>query len=82
MHDLLNIIKRAALDAVHSEPMMDLTCGKVESVSPLVITAENGREADLLRRANEPELEAGDAVYLIRLRGGQRFLLLDKVVSA
>ncbi len=82
MHDLLNIIKRAALDAVNSESMIDLICGKVESVSPLIITAENGREVDLLRRENEPSLEKGDAVYLIRLRGGQSFLLLDKVVSA
>ena len=82
MHDLLRIIKRAAMDAYESEQMIDLVCGSVKSVAPLTVTVEGDHEVRLLRRAGEPALEAGDTVYLIRVRGGQRFLLLDKAVSA
>lgn len=81
MHELLGIIKRAALNAYESEQMIDLVLGNVQSMSPLTVTVENAA-VKLLRRAGEPELEAGDRVYLIRMRGGQRFLLLDKAVSA
>jgi len=81
MHELLNIIKRAALDAYESEQMIDLVLGKVESIAPLTVAVEDAK-VKLIRRAGEPTLEAGDRVYLIRVRGGQKFLLLDKVVSA
>ena len=81
MHELLNLIKRAALEAYESEQMTDLGVGNVECVSPLIVTVE-GTQVKLLRRAGEPELQAGDRVYLMRMRGGQRFLLLDKAVSA
>lgn len=80
MHDLMRIIKRAALDAYESEQMIDLICGQVQSTAPLAVTV-NGRKVQLIRRAGEPMLEEGDRVYLIRLRGGQKFLLLDKVVN-
>lgn len=82
MHDLLQIIKRAALEAYENEQMMDLVCGTVQGINPLSVTIEGDRAVKLLRRADEPELEAGDRVYLIRVRGGQKFLLLDKVVGA
>lgn len=80
MHELLNIIKRAALEAYENEQMIDLVCGEVCGLDPFTVCLE-GKSVPLMRREQEPELEEGDRVYLIRLRGGQKFLLLDKVVG-
>lgn len=80
MHELLSIIKRAALEAYENEQMIDLVCGEVTEKSPLTVCLE-GKRVPLLHREQQPEVEAGDRVYLIRLRGGQKFLLLDKVVG-
>ncbi len=81
MHELLRVIKRAALEAYENEQMIDLVCGRVTETDPLCVCVQENRPVRLLRREGEPELESGDQVYLIRMRGGQRFLLLDKAVS-
>lgn len=81
MHELLRVIKRAAMEAYENAQMIDLICGEVTETDPLCVCLEQGQPVRLVRRAGEPELERGDRVYLIRLRGGQRFLLLDKAVT-
>ena len=81
MHELLRVIKRAALEAYDNEQMRDLVCGQVTDTEPLTVCIEENVPVRVLRRAGEPILEQGDRVYLIRLRGGQKFLLLDKVVN-
>lgn len=81
MHELLRVIKRAAIEAYENEQMIDLVCGRVTATDPLSVCVQGNTPVRLLHREGEPKLNLDDRVYLIRLRGGQRFLLLDKAVS-
>ena len=80
MHDLADLIALLALQTQESIVPCDVVCGCVETVDPLTVTVAGGR-VPILHRASEPSLEAGDAVLLLRLHGGQRFLILDKAVK-
>lgn len=79
MRDLAELIALLALQAQESTVPCDVVCGCVEGLDPLTVTVAGG-SVPLLRRAGEPELSEHDAVLLLRLHGGQRFLILDKAV--
>ncbi|MBQ3055437.1 MAG: DUF2577 family protein [Oscillospiraceae bacterium] len=80
MHELVDLIRLAALQAVENTQPVDVVCGRVEEAAPLNITIE-GAPVRLLLRANQPELAKDDTVLLLRLQGGQAFLILDKAVE-
>ncbi|OBR62388.1 hypothetical protein A7K91_01860 [Paenibacillus oryzae] len=54
---------------------IDLSSG--EAVGPGSISEQASSATILIRRG----LEAGDAVILLRMQGGQRYLLLDRLVK-
>lgn len=82
---LIEIIKRASLDAMDNAQMCDLRYGKVISTSPLKvqITSQFVIPSSLLvvpkRLKNEDPLVNGDKVVLIRQQGGQSYFILDKI---
>lgn len=88
----LNIIKKAAIEAVEATLPPRVLFGKVSSTAPLtvridqklsvsgdalVVTAGTRYIKDI-----QPGLQTGDKVVLLRMQGGQKYILLDKVVSA
>lgn len=101
--DLLNIIKKSALEAVEASKPCDFYFGKVTSVSPLKILVEQKMtlgSAQLVVSRNVSDyktnitigsekrsvtihngLNVGDEVILLRKKGGQKYLVLDKVVK-
>ncbi len=123
--DLLNAVKRAALDAVNASQPFDFCFGKVISETPLKISVEQkmtlGAAQLLLTRnvtdfktkvtvdwATETKsggsgessfashthavsgkkeitvhnaLQVGDEVILLKKKGGQKYLVLDRVVK-
>ena len=116
-NDLLNAIKKAAMDAVNTSQPCDFCFGKVISVSPLKIYIEQkmtlGAAQLVLTRnvtdfktmvsvdwkTEETELhkhsvsgkkeltihnslQVGEKVVMIKQKGGQKYLVLDRVVSA
>ena len=125
-NDLLNVIKKAAIDAVEASKPSTWMIGTVTSVSPLKINVEQkmtltSEQLVLTRNVTDYETDEtvdhvtekraggindasfeshdhdyvgrkkflihhsliiGDEVVLIRMQGGQRFLVLDRVVNA
>jgi len=124
-NDFLNVIKKAAMDAVNASKPSDFCFGKVTSVSPLRISIEQKMmlgSAQLLLTRNVTDfkttitvdwetesksggdgqssyashnhsilgtkeitihngLKVGEQVVLMKQKGGQKYLVLDRVVK-
>ena len=82
---LIDIIKRASLDAIENAQLCDLRYGTVTSVSPLKVQITNQFTipASLLvvpkRLKSEDPLKKSDKVALIRQKGGRSYFILDKI---
>lgn len=86
--DFVRIIKRIAKDTIENDKPTRLMYGKVTSVSPLRVNIEQRMEIDrrflvIVERLtkNDDKLRVGDKVALLREQGGQKFLIIDRVVS-
>ena len=81
---LVEVIKRAALDAIDNAKMCDLRYGTVVNTSPLQISITNKfiLPSSLLvvpERLADNVLKVGDKVALLRKQGGQSYFILDKI---
>ena len=116
MQDLLNVIKKASMDAVEASKPSDFCYGTVTSISPLKISIDQKMSlgsAQLVLTRNVTDykvkvtvawetettdlhshtvdgekeltihnaLAVGEKVILIRQKGGQKYLVLDRVVN-
>lgn len=84
-HDFINTIKRVAIEAVKSTRPQETLFATITSLNPLKMKVENGQIVDedylVPTQAAKNGLERGDKVAILRIQGGQRFLILDKVVK-
>lgn len=85
---LIAVIKKAAADAVEATYPVRVVFGTVTGLSPLTVRIDQKLplSGDALLpvsgiRRLEPALSAGDAVILLRMQGGQKYILLDRVVG-
>ena len=83
--DLLRVIKRAAMEAVNASMPTAIVYGKVTKTDPLTVQLDAKRVYDsdflvLTKTASDANLSVDDKVAMIRENGGQRFLIVDKVV--
>jgi len=115
--NLIDIIKKAAVDAVDAQKPTAFLFGKVTSVAPLIVTIDQRLVLDesflilthtvcdyqtkvtvsmTSQEGGDPihshavsgdttvtvhnALSVGDGVILMRMQGGQKFLILDKAV--
>ena len=82
---LLALIKQAAVDAVEQRKPVEIVFGTVVSLSPLqirlsqkiVLQGEQIIRIDGLAQ----ELTVGSRMALLRMQGGQRYLIQGKVVN-
>lgn len=85
LSNILEVIKQAALDAVKQSKPVEITVGTVASISPLEIWLDQKRhlkESFFTKTAGAMEnISVGDTVALIKIQGGQKYLLIDKVVE-
>lgn len=82
--ELLDIIKKAAVDAVNASKPANICTGVVVSASPLKIQLEQRltlTQDFLLVCDKASGIASGDVVLLIRAAGGQRYAVIDKVVT-
>lgn len=81
--DLLNSIKQAAMDAVEASKPVAAVFGKVTSVSPIVIQVEQkltlGEKQLILTRTASQSLVQGEHALLLRMQGGQKYIVLDRL---
>lgn len=77
----VDVIKKAAVEAVEATHPMNLVFGRVVAVSPLSVRLDQQRTipARFLLRLSGPALEAGNYVALLRMQGGQKYLILGAV---
>lgn len=85
MPNIIKSIKRAALDAVRASKPCEVTYGTVLTVSPLSVSVEqkiklSGAMLQSIDSYNA-DLAVGDTVVLLRVQGGQRFIILGKAAD-
>ena len=96
---MINLIKKAAKDAIEASNPVSILYGEVLESDPLkilvdqrftltksfLIQTDSTTELSLTINGAQytlrPPLQAGDKVVLVRMQGGQKYLVLDKVVS-
>lgn len=84
---LIQLIKRAAVEAVEAAKPCDYRIGTVIDTSPLKIKLSQTIELeedflDLTQNvAKENALKKGEKVLMLRKAGGQRYAVIDRVVS-
>lgn len=87
MPNLIESIKKAALDAVENSKPCAVMFGKVTSVSPMKINVEQKMtltSAQLILTSNvtgQNSLIVGDTVVLLRMQGGQKYVVWDRVIT-
>lgn len=82
---LVSLIKQVALGAVEQAKPVSVLFGTVSKVSPLEVVVDQrfSLSADFLivPERLSTGIETGDKVILLRVQGGQDFIVMDKVVS-
>ena len=83
----VGLVKQAAVEAVQAEKPLELRFGSVVSSSPLTVRVEEKlllllTSAFLLIPERLTDLLPGDRVALLRVQGGGRYLLLDRLGGA
>ena len=85
MSDLIEVIKKVALNAVEASKPTNALFGVVVSDSPLKISIDQKMTLDsdslvLTNAVKEHTLEmtVGEKVILLRMQGGQKYIVWDK----
>ncbi|WP_310602558.1 DUF2577 family protein [Anaerosporobacter sp.] len=77
-------MKKAAVEAVAASKPSDLLFGKILSVNPLRVTVDQkltlSEEFVFTTYAYSQMIQVNDNVVMIRAQGGQKYLIIDKVV--
>lgn len=83
MPNLIQIIKKAAIEAVEASNPTKVIYGTVTDASPSIKVEQKftiPKEFIVLtKRIAEEGLEVGDNVILLQEQGGQKYIVLDKV---
>lgn len=82
---LLNVMKQAGLGAAQAQKPVNVCFGKVTNSSPLKILVEqkimlNKMQLILTKRVSDEALQNGEEVILLRMQGGQKYVVIDRVV--
>lgn len=84
MANLTQLIKKAAIEAVEAGKPSDLIFGKVISTNPLRVNVDQkltlNEEFVFVTYAYQQLMQDNDNVVMIRAKGGQKYLIIDKVV--
>lgn len=82
--ELVKLVKKTAIDAVEATKPVNICFGGVISINPLKINVEqkmtlSNAQLVLTERIIKEPLNVGDEIILIRLQGGQKYLILDRI---
>lgn len=85
MANLVSLIKQASIEAINNMDPVKIVFGNVVSTEKLRINIEQKltieKEHLVLTSGIYNNLKIGDNVLLIRMQGGQKYVILDKVVE-
>ncbi len=85
--ELLKVIQEIVQRSLKAAQLTEYVAGTVESVSPLMVRISSTMPplqapSLLLTEQVENRLEAGDAVIMLRVQRGQRYIILSRAVGA
>ncbi|SHM95091.1 Protein of unknown function [Anaerosporobacter mobilis DSM 15930] len=82
--NMAQLIKKAAIEAVEASKPSDLIFGKVIKTNPLSVNVDQkltlNEEFVYATYAYSKIMQDNDNVVMIRAKGGQKYLIIDKVV--
>ncbi len=83
--NLIQLIKKIAMEAVNASKPCDYRIGTVASEKPLKVKVSNNIMLDmnflhLTAAVTEKPLKKGDKVLMFRKQGGNEYMLIDRVV--
>lgn len=81
---LITLLKRMAIEAVEASKPTVVLFGTVNNIAPLAIYLEQKRtvtQSFLVITDKAKDLVVGDVVVMIRMQGGQKYIIIDKAVS-
>lgn len=88
INEFVDLFKKISIDTFENSKPMNLVFGSVTSTSPFEVLLEQKISLDNslligLQMCSCPDfkLVVGDRVALLRQQGGQKYLVLDKVVD-
>ena len=84
MANLIQIIKQAAIEAVEASAPVKVMYGTVSGISPISVKLDQKFIVPdafiVVTDTVSGKLSKGDRVVILREQGGQRYIILDKVV--
>lgn len=85
MANLVSLIKQASIEAVNTTSPVKLVFGTVLDADNLLINIEQKltltKEHLILTNTSNNTLATGDKVILVQMQGGQKYVVLDRVVD-
>ena len=84
--NLIEAIKVAAVEAVEAGEPVKICFGTITSTQPLRVLVEQkitlgNAQLVLTKKVIDDELHTGEHVLLLQMQGGQKYVVLDKVVT-
>lgn len=83
-NNIIEVIKKAAVDAVNAAVPCDVCMGTVTGTNPFRVFVEQKMilsTGQLIVTGTALNCKTGDRVLLIRKGGGQKYIVIDKAVS-
>lgn len=82
---MLNTIKQTVLETLEAMKPVAVMIGTITKTNPLEVTIDQKLRPDedfliVPEALAQKDLKVGDMVVLIRVQGGQQYLILDRVV--
>lgn len=88
-YDFIDTFKKICLDTIDSSKPVSLFFGTVSSTDPFTVSLEQKLSLSSsqlifcqMSLTEDFSLEVGDTLALLRQQGGQKYLIIDKVVSS
>lgn len=81
MTQFIETIKQVAVNAVEAKKPVNVLFGKVSSASPLMVRLSADQiysQEFLVTLDPPPAFQVGDVLVLVRIQGGQKFIVLGK----
>lgn len=83
MTKIIEIVKRAALDAVNAQKPVNICYGRVTKDDPIEIALDQklilGVRQLVFTRPLRGSCEVGDELLLLRQQGGQKYVVVSKL---
>lgn len=83
-NSMVDVMKKVAVDAMEANSPVNIMFATIDKLSPIEITIEQRLQISsafiVLTETANTNIAAGDKVLVLRQQGGQKYIIIDKVV--